>query len=284
MVFVKIGLFVVPGRHDALCAKHVLRYCVIFDLMLLVVLLLFCILFLVVTIDLGEGTELRRRGRFLSLRRRECRGLYVTVRRTERTHRSVHRRFIHLSALTRRNSVRGVGRCLSTAANGVSSCGLRFYRGRTISDIFKCCSAVTRERGVPFRTLISLPTSLSVSRVGLYLIFSGLLRGTVRTDMGATPTHEGVGIRICPRRGCLLLVRIRGAFSNGVRRGGGVFRSSGRSKGKVKVRSIHRVASGGNNTYSFACGSNVFSTGVVLQVWSIVSCAQDVLRGCSGVS
>lgn len=231
---------------------------------LLLVLTLFCSVFLVVTGVLGGGGGLRRRGLFLSMRRRQCRGLEDTVRRTERTQRSVHRRFVRLSTVTGSNSLRGVGGCLRGTLSGVPALSCRFYRGRSISGMVKCCCTLTRGRRVPFSTHISLPGRLSMSRVSLYLVLSGLLRGTLRTDHGATTTRRQVSLRVCRRSTSVLLVQIRGGFSKGVGRGSRLFRSAGQAKLKINARSIHEATRGGSNSYSFACRGKIFATGVVL--------------------
>lgn len=263
-VFVLFNLFLSLQVVGPPYNRRLLGIYALLSLMLTGLLLLFYLMFYLVTRELDNSARLRRENQFLHMQTAQYETLRIAIEETRRARHDLRHHFSTLSALAERGAWEELCGYLTQAADGVPADELSLCENQAVDGVAGRYSALSRQSGIPFDCQLALPPELPVSEMDVCVVLQNLLENSLE----ASRKVEGqryIRLRAALHGDNLVLLTVENPYSGQLIERDGVFQSTKRAGVGVGLQSVAHIAEKNGGYCRFLYGNGVFTANVMLR-------------------
>ena len=264
LVFILLNLFMIPRYQTTLQTGRVLQGYIVLSIALLVLLLLFCTIFLLMANSLNRNARLQQENQLLSMQQQRYESLKTAVEEARQARHDMRHQLCQLAALAEEGNLEKIKAYLSGAVSRIPSLEMHFCENRAADSVVGYYCALAKREQIPFSVQLDLPECLPVDEINLCLVLSNLLENALEASLRTAPARRRIKLTAYLHGNSLALIQVENTYDGVIREKGGVFQSSKRKGDGVGLQSVRHIAekSGGVSTVTYQDG--VFCVKVML--------------------
>ena len=227
-------------------------------------LLLFYLLFYLVSRELAANTALQRENQFLQMQTAQYAALRESIAETRRARHDMRHHFSALSALAQREAWDELRGYLSDVSASIPADGLSLCENQAVDGVAGWYAALIRQSGVAFSCELALPAQLPVREMDVCVVLQNLLENALEASRKVA---NGGYIRL---KGSLhgdklVLLTVENTYAGELIERDGVLQSTKLEGGGIGLESVARIAEKNGGYCRFLHGGGVFTANVMLR-------------------
>ena len=256
LVFILLNLFMIPRYQTTLQTGRVLQGYIVLSIALLVLLLLFCTIFLLMANSLNRNARLQQENQLLSMQQQRYESLKAAIEEARQARHDLRHQLCQLAALAEEGNLEKIKAYLSGAVSRIPSLELHFCENRAADGVVGYYCALAKREQIPFSVQLDLPECLPVDEIDLCLVLSNLLENALEASLRTAPARRRIELTAYLHGNSLALIQVENTYDGVIREKGGVFLSSKRKGDGVGIQSVRHIAekSGGVSTVTYQDG------------------------------
>ena len=227
-------------------------------------LLLFYLLFYLVSRELAANTALQRENQFLQMQTAQYAALRESIAETRRARHDMRHHFSALSALAQREAWDELRGYLSDVSASIPADGLSLCENQAVDGVAGWYAALIRQSGVAFSCELALPAQLPVREMDVCVVLQNLLENALEASQ-KLERDRYIQLRVSLRGDNLVLITVENAYRGPLTQWEGVLQSSKRPGEGLGLQSVAHIAEKTGGYCRFLYGDGVFTANVMLR-------------------
>ena len=227
-------------------------------------LLLFYLLFYLVSRELAANTALQRENQFLQMQTAQYAALRESIAETRRARHDMRHHFSALSALAQREAWGELRDYLANVSDSIPADGIQLCENQAVDGVAGRYSALSRRSGVPFTCQLDLPPALPVSEMDVCVVLQNLLENALEAS-GRMESGGYIHLKGSLHRDRLVLLTVENTYAGELIERDGVLQSTKLEGGGIGLESVARIAEKNGGYCRFLHGGGVFTANVMLR-------------------
>lgn len=265
LLFIALNLFIPPPIHLKLTYQsRIMQIYIVFDLVLLVMLLLFYALFYLMAASLDRAHQLQQENQFLSMQQAQYDNLCTAIAETREARHDMRHHFDVLSSLSARKEWESLEKYLSDIRGSIPNSELNLCENAAVDGIISHYGLLYRKHSIPFSFEFDLPAELPIPEIDLCVVLSNLLENALEASLNTDTAKRHIKAQAYLHSKNMVLLTVENAFSGMVKEKNGVFQSS-KHTGGIGIQSIRRIAEKNGGYSRFLYKDGIFCANVMLR-------------------
>ena len=227
-------------------------------------LLLFYLLFYLVSRELAANTALQRENQFLQMQTAQYAALRESIAETRRARHDMRHHFGALSALAQREAWGELRDYLANVSDSIPADGIQLCENQAVDGVAGRYAALSRQAGIPFLCELTLPAELPVKEMDVCVVLQNLLENALEAS-GRMESGGYIHLKGSLHRDRLVLLTVENTYAGELIERDGVLQSTKLEGGGIGLESVARIAEKNGGYCRFLHGGGVFTANVMLR-------------------